>query len=678
MERLRSLQEEQLVQLLQARPDLLACTSLNTLAEQALSSRSIGAAIAELSLPQRQVVEALHLLGHRASFAELREIDLSADEDVLWEVVESLFSLLLVDGDRDELVLVRPAEQWMTSPLGFGRPVVEAHRETPYYDLVEVLRLFGAPRPRSGDEGRRVLAELFSDAPALVAQMEQLPPEARSLLRRADEEGPVLRVPGLDLTVGKVPDLPGLDATLSTGLLVALNPGRVELPLEVGVALRWPRFGTFDLEPAILGASDEQVVAAACGAAVQQLLDAVTALGNALEARPVPVLASGGVGVKEVRGLTSAGLDVSGVSFLLRLLHWMGLINKTRKDLRVTKEWTAWAHRDDAARWEDLVLAWLDHHELPVPRPGSERRPRQVLGWDFDQRAIPARLQCVRLLAARQGHAGTTDEWLRAWHVRWPARPLRALDGRGHLLDTELRADVLHEAELLGLLAADGATPLAHAVHDDAPVEPLLATLSDVGETHVRAQADLTLVCTGRPSRTMRAALDRIADLESSAQATVWRLSEASLSRAYDLGDGPDDVASVLETYAAPVPQPMAYLVQDAHRRFSPVRVGSATSYVVLEDDLRLQEALARRGAAAKAAKAIGLVRIAPGVAVSKGTQAATIAALKELGLHASTASPSGTLSKSRTAPSAIRGSRRGRPVFDISDAAKGAAKRLR
>ena len=82
--------------------------------------------VEQRGLPARQVVEGLHLLGHRAPFAELLHLDPSADAALLRAAVAELQSLLLVDGDEAELVLVRPAERYLPNPLGFGRPVIEA------------------------------------------------------------------------------------------------------------------------------------------------------------------------------------------------------------------------------------------------------------------------------------------------------------------------------------------------------------------------------------------------------------------------------------------------------------------------------------------------------------------------------------------------------------------------
>jgi hypothetical protein len=435
--------------------------------------------------------------------------------------------------------------------------------------------------------------------------------------------------------------------------------------------LRPPRL---DLAPAVLGVADEPAASAACAHAVAALLAGVDAVAARIADKPLVLLASGGVSVKDLRALAAAERPPTTVALVLRLLERAGLVAATRKDLRLSSAWADWAARDDAIRWLSLVTAWLDDSSAPTARAGSDR-PLRGLGFDWDDRLVASRQRLVPLLSQRRGQAGTTQEWLRAWHVRWPAARLRATDRRGHLVESELRADLLAEAEVLGLLAAGAPSPLALALHDGVDVAAVLVGMSDAGVSRVRAQADLTLIATGRPSRAMRQALDAFADVESAEHATVWRVSEASLGRAYAQGLGPDDVLAVLEEHAAPVPQPMAYLVKDAHRRYAPVTVGVARTFV-LADDERLVAALGRKGPAAKAVKAVKLVRVAPGVAVSQASQEATVAALKELGLHADQQVVRAA-GRRVAAPAPRVRPVKGLPVFDLSAPARAAAERL-
>ena len=194
---------------------------------------------------------------------------------------------------------------------------------------------------------------------------------------------------------------------------------------------------------------------------------------------------------------------------------------------------------------------------------------------------------------------------------------------------------MLHEAELLALVADGASTPLARAAQQGHDLAVVLDSLSGAGEKQVRAQADMTLVCTGVPSREMRLALGRLAAVEQSGAATVWRVSEQSLAGAFDDGDTAQDVEALLVGYAGKIPQAMSYLVKDGARRHGRVRVGIATSYVLVDDDALLRDALMAKGSAGKELAALSVRRIAPGVAVSRGTVAVTVDALRAAGVPA-------------------------------------------
>jgi hypothetical protein len=201
------------------------------------------------------------------------------------------------------------------------------------------------------------------------------------------------------------------------------------------------------------------------------------------------------------------------------------------------------------------------------------------------------------------------------------------------------------------------------------------------GDRRVHAQADGTLVCTGPAARDVRRALDRLATVETTGAATVWRISEQSLARAYDDGDTPEQVLAVLHGLADDVPQAMAYLVRDAHRRHGRVRVGTASSYVVVDDDALLQDVLSRRRAAADPVRALALRRVAAGVAVSKGSATATVEALRLLGLPAVVESADGTAVRrtgTRRATPPARRPLRELPVAPEDGTATQAVRRLR
>ena len=654
LDELRSWDSARLTRLLVARPHLLTTRTLEELARAVVST--VHEAVQDLPAPHRQVLEAISLLPAGATVRDLLALDPGHDVEAgLSEIVDDLRARFLLRPGSLDLHLVGPVRHELPHPLGLGRGVDGCHEYTPYTELCDLLAGLDQPRPRSRDAARAGLRELFGNLEDLAASLADLPPPALELLRRADRDGPVLAYPGVDPFQALLPDDPVLTICVLLGLLPVVGVNRVELPQEVGLALRWPAATRWQLDgptPAALPTVAAHVDAA-CAEAVHRLLDDVDAVVARIEAKPVPLLASGSVGVKELRALASGVCEASSCATLLALLDRLGVIDKTRKDLRTTSQWPAWSALPESGRWSDLVRAWLGLTDLPASRPGSERRLKAALSFAYDTRLQPERLRLLRLLAGAPALSYDAAGWLACWEHRWPARRLSVHDRPGAVPDAELRADLLHEAGLLGLLADGAATPLAKALPEQGDLAALLTRIAGAGETGVRAQADLTLVCTGRPAREMKVALDRIAAVEQSGRATVWRVSEQSLTTAYDAGDTPEQVDAVLERYAGTVPQAMSYLVKDAHRRHGRVRVGAATAYIVVDDDGVLQDALLRKGPAAKTAKALGLRRVAPGVAVSRGSVAATVEALRALGVPAvaETGGESGPSGRPRRAP---------------------------
>ena len=650
MDQLSGWDDDRLERLLRLRPELAGAGSLTALASLVTRPDVVRAGVLDLPADLRQVLEAVVVVGSSCSLEDLRVLDPSVTTDELQLRVAELRDRLLLRA-ADPLRTVGPVAQALRHPLGLGRSVVEAHALTPFGELVELVTRLGAPRPRSGAAARRALRDAFADGAALADTFAGLPSGARDLLRRADEQGPVLAVPGVDPYQGLLPDDDDVVLLILTGLLAPVGVARVELPLEVGLALRHPRVVRWQLAPPDVPTVEvsPDALASGCAQAVFGLLERVDAVVAALEARPAPLLASGGLGVKELRALADGG-DPADVATVLELLSRLSLVDPRRKDVRVSTAWVAWSEQADADRWCDLVRAWLSSDALPPPRPGSGRRPKPVLGLSWERRLPVARLQLVGLLAASGGGRCDTEGWLRRWAWRWPPERLTAADERGRLRDEALRSDLLREAEQLGLLVDGAPSPLLDVVHDGADAAASFAALGVAGVRRVHAQADLTLVCTGPAARDVRRALDRIATVEATGAATVWRISEQSLARAYDEGDTPEQVLAVLHDVADDVPQAMAYLVRDAHRRHGRVRVGTASAYVVVDDDALLQDALGRRRPAAHPATALGLRRIAPGVAVSKGSAAATVEALRLLGLPAVVETADGAATRPRAA----------------------------
>ncbi len=640
VEELGSWGSDELTRLLTLRPDLLSCGDLGGLARTMTSRASTQLALEDLSGGPRQVLEAITVLPDGSTLDDLTALAVDApDPGQLAAALGDLRERFLLHPELATLRLVGPVRGLVPHPLGLGRRGYECHEYTPFYELQNLVQRFGLPRPHSREVARKQIQALLCDAPALAAAFAVLPPGLLPRLRQLDREGPVVRAPGGDPFRGVLPQEEDLADLVLAGLVCLVGVGRVEVPSEVGMALRHPDLVCWRLT-APAGQSSTvspDHVAAACGAAVQRLFEAVDGIVACVDSRPIPLLASGGVGVKELRGLAGELADPSWCATILTLLERLGLIDRTRKDVRTTKAWPAWLARPDAVRWSELTRAWLDLYDPPAVRPSSDRRLKAVLGLaSFQTRAARERCRLLALLGTAAPETSYGEKgWLELWNARHPRGRLEATDSAGYVPDDELRADVLHEAELLALVADGASTPLARAAQQGHDLAAVLDSLSGAGETRVRAQADMTLVCTGVPSREMRLALGRLAAVEQSGAATVWRVSEQSLAGAFDDGDTAQDVEALLVGYAGKIPQAMSYLVKDGARRHGRVRVGVATSYVVVDDDALLRDALMAKGSAGRELAALSVRRIAPGVAVSRGTVAVTVDALRAAGVPA-------------------------------------------
>ncbi|MFB7505394.1 helicase-associated domain-containing protein, partial [Streptomyces broussonetiae] len=262
-----------------------------------------------------------------------------------------------------------------------------------------------------------------------------------------------------------------------------------------------------------------------------------------------------------------------------------------------------------------------------------------------DTGSVLARLRWERPLRGPR-HDGEED--LRSRLARWTLSEaeLLGITGRGALS--------AHGRTLLGAPTASAATAPAdeeagpgaklpvHHHHAPAPA-PLSATEQAVATAaaarvlapllpepldHVLLQADLTAVAPGPLRRPLADTLGVLADVESKGGATVYRFTPASVRRALDAGRTATDLHAFLAEHSrTPVPQPLAYLIDDVARRHGHLRVGAASAYVRCDDDTLLNEILADKRSAP-----LRLRRLAPTVLAAQSDPAALLEGLRAMG----------------------------------------------
>ncbi|MFE1344177.1 helicase-associated domain-containing protein [Streptomyces sp. NPDC058757] len=298
--------------------------------------------------------------------------------------------------------------------------------------------------------------------------------------------------------------------------------------------------------------------------------------------------------------------------------------------------------------------------------PGAAADPESLLArlrWERPARGTSAtgRPGAAPAGAAAPGPAGTTGAtgatgaepgaagpWASEIRPPAPAAPAAAPRPAADLRE-RLARWVLGEAELLGITGRGALSTPARALLNlpvDAPAEPgaegggveaevaaeraaeLLEPLLPEAVDHVLLQADLTAVAPGPLLRPLADALAVLADVESKGGATVYRFTPGSVRRALDTGRSASDLHAFLAAHArTPVPQPLAYLIDDVARKHGHLRIGAASAYVRCDDDALLGEILADRRSAA-----LGLRRLAPTVLAAQTDPSSLLDGLRAMG----------------------------------------------
>lgn len=638
---LRERSDRQLTTLLRLRPDLAlpAPHDLSALGVRIGVRTSTQRAVDGLDAHTLHTLETLVLAAGDGDTVE--DIDNGTD-------LEGLFDRALIWGAAD-LIHLSPSvrETLGLYPTGLGRPAALLLRLTSDSNLVPVLRRLGLPaaaQPRSG----AAVAGVLADSERLASLIAESDADERSILTRMAAGPPVGTVrsvrPAEDSAPGRL---------MGRGLLVPIDSQRVELPREVGLALRSEQDPVVAVSrPSVREIKRTPGELDLLGTtAVAEFLRLTDLLAQLWTVHPPALLRSGGVGVRELRRTArELGVEEAWAAVVVEVAFAAGLLNSTSGPDPVylpTAEYDDWAERDTAARWITLATAWLAMSRQPslVNERGDRDRVITALGPDVERGTVPAlRRHVLDTLATLAPGAAPADRSevldLLAWH-----QPRRAAGQR------RLAEAILDQSDLLGITAAGGVTGWTRTLLADA-TGALAATSAVVAAEralehslptpvdHFLVQPDLTVVVPGPPARTIATDLAVLADLESSGGASVYRITEASVRRALDAGRSAAELGQFLAVHSrTPVPQALAYLLDDAARRHGVLRAGTAGSYLRCED-----EALLARVVSDRATAGLGLRLLAPTVVVADVAINRVLEALREAGYAPAAESADGQL----------------------------------
>lgn len=439
---------------------------------------------------------------------------------------------------------------------------------------------------------------------------------------------------------------------LSRGLLIPRSGGVVVLPGEVGLVLRGGRTTTepVDVVPALATSERSATVVdrAAAGAAFEAVRR-VELLLDHWGMHPPGALRSGGLGVRDLKA-TAVHLQVDepAAALLVETAHAAGLL-ATAADPNGNPAWVptdaydTWSALPPEQRWLALVRAWLDSSRMPglVGQRDTAGKPWNALAPELAglHQAESRRMALEALASLPAGEVlatGTGTPSLVA-RVTWlrPRRP-------------RTRADqlvwALAEAAVLGVAGLGGLASYGRALVAGEDPAPGLAALLPEPVDHLLLQADLTAVAPGPLESSLGRTLALVADVESRGGATTYRFTPGSVRRALDAGWSAAEVHELLASVSrTPVPQPLAYLVDDAARTYGTVRVGHAEAFLRSDDETALTELLHHPKAGT-----LGLRRLAPTVLISTTPIDVLLPRLRELGAAPVLEAPDGTVRVTR------------------------------
>ncbi|MFE0653471.1 helicase C-terminal domain-containing protein [Streptomyces sp. NPDC059534] len=684
---LRARGDDGLAALLRARPDLLnpVPNDLTQLATRAGTRGSVVRALERLDRFALQTAEALAVAPDPAPYPVLLAL-LTGDEGdpVIEAALPGTVALLreqaLVWGEDDRLRLVRTARELLApsaqhpSPTGLGPTVAEATAGMSPGRVQEIIAAAGLTSTHDPVSAVAVLTALFTDPVRMGELLDTASPDALTVLDRL-----VWGPPYGEVTANPTPPVRWLR---DRGLLLPVSPRTMVLPREVALHLRGGRAHRSPEpvapRPAVLRDYRPQVADSAAAGQAHVALATVEELLKSWDQGGPPVLRAGGLAVRDLKR-TAAALDVTEetAAFWLELTYGAGLLasdGEADERYAPTPAYDDWLDLPPAERWARLVTPWLTATRTSGLVGGQDAKGRtlSVLGPDLDRAPAPeVRHRVLELLAMLPPGGAVEPESLFA-RLRWerplrgsasagPPRPPRPTTGADEVADAgpapEVHGDLrsrlarwtLAEAELLGLTGRGALSgparallnlPLAEAAaaadHGGgvelsvaaARAATLLAPLLPEAVDHVLLQADLTAVAPGPLRRPLADALAVLADVESKGGATVYRFTPGSVRRALDSGQAATDLHAFLAAHSrTPVPQPLAYLVDDVARRHGHLKVGAASAYLRCDDDTVLGEILADRRSAA-----LGLRRLAPTVLAAQTDPASLLAGLRSMG----------------------------------------------
>ena len=356
---------------------------------------------------------------------------------------------------------------------------------------------------------------------------------------------------------------------------LALTTGDANAPTVPSPVARqlasWPELGLPSAErlraepaPAALSPVSPTEVRFTNGVAAEHAFattSSVAELLGELQRESARELARGGIALPDAKRLAAAmGVELERVGELTEIAARAGLIALDDGRWMPTGASDDWLVDSYGERWALLAGAWLER--------------------------LPADIRSILGSRAGATWGDRLDEYI-AW--LFPAG--------GDWMRERVRV-YTRDAELLGITASHvPSTPGAALLASGAPVAAAaMQQLFPPVVEQVYLQHDLTIVSPGPLAPRLDARLRLMADGESSALASTYRVSTASLYRAMSNGETGASVREFLASISLTgIPQPLEYLLAEASARYGLVRVAEPDNgrTIVTSTDATLLRTLA-------------------------------------------------------------------------------------
>jgi hypothetical protein len=612
---LRAWSDAELAALVLARPDLVVPVpaDLGVLATRVADRVHVARALDGLDRFALQVLDALLLLDQPADPAAVADL-LGVDPA---GALEHLENLALV-WDAPQLRLVAGLAAAIPRPAGLGRPAGALLRRTDRAVLAGMLAAQGLPATNDRDEAATRLARAL-----------RLPDDEdeRRVLAAVDAGGGIGQVGGA-LSVADPADPSPVRRLLARGLLVPIDADTVELPREIGTALRPTLLPGVTPTPPPLeltGAPGDIDATGALEAGEAARLTGLllAAVGN----DPPAERKSGGLGARDLRTLSRhLGATEQTTALVAEIAYGAGLLGRTTAvdpSFAPTHDADGWGRGELPDRWERIARAWLAAPNV-VAEVGARDEHDAVVTALAQQsyrpvaRALRTALLGV-LASAPTGRAPTRDALVARLAWQTPRRMPAYLP----LVDATLA-----EAAFLGVTVGTALTGFGRALlAGTKPADALQRALPPFVD-HLLLQGDHTAVAPGPLPTTLAREMALLADVESPGSATVYRFTPATVRRALDAGWSAGDVHAFLTRVGrGDVPQGLSYLVDDTARRHGLLRAGTAAAYLRCDDEQLLTEVVSD-----PRLEGLRLRRIAPTVLIAGAAPGPLIEGLRAAG----------------------------------------------